>query len=247
MKVFNSAVLIGKELRLTTASEEVDAAERKKKTGTPGSIWSDYFAEVAGKQGEWIKPGKRLRAGVSAVLLTSDGVILNRFDSGHPTAPNKLSTPAGIWEGDFSLLDSALNELGEEVIIVDKKCGFWTYNGQLLAEHWVKEYASFHTMQTSDFKVKILPFEAKGTFEIYLNGEYQGNALLAYEPETGGIEILFVYKTIVHITNEMIVDGERFKEEWLHREVGVFTLEQLLKEEKKTTKVEAVEALLRNL
>lgn len=248
MKVFKSALLIGKRLNLTTASKEVEVSERKKKTGTPDSIWSESFVEMARRQGEWIQDKKRLRAGVSAVVVVPKtsfqfGVILNRFDAGHPTAAGKLSTPAGIWEGDCSLLDSALRELGEEVIIVDKKCGFWTYNGQLLAEQWVKEYASFHAMETSDFKVEILPLETEDTFEIYLDGEYQGNALLAYEPETGGIEILFVFETAVHLDG-MLRDGERFKNQWLHREVGIFSLKDIFEEENITSKVETVKAFL---
>ena len=81
---------------------------------------------------------------------------------------------------------------------------------------------------------------------IYLDGEYQGNALLAYEPETGGIEILFVFETFVSV-NGMIVDGERFKDQWLDREVGVYTLEQLLNEDKKTSKVETVELFLQSM
>lgn len=249
MKVFESALLIGKRLNLTTASEEVEVSERRKKAGTAGSIWSESLAEVAGKQGEWIQHGKRLRAGVSAVVLVPKtsfkfGVILNRFDAGHPTAAGKLSTPAGIWEGKESLLDSALRELGEEVILVDgSNCGFWTYNGQLLAEQWVKEYTSFHGMEISDFKAEILPFEAEGTFEIYLDGEYQGNALLAYEPETGSIEIIFVFETAIHLDG-MLRDGERFNGQWLNREVGIYSLKDIFKEENITSKVEAVEEFL---
>lgn len=79
-----------------------------------------------------------------------------------------------------------------------------------------------------------------------LDNRPQGKALLAFEPETGGIEILFVFKTNVRVSG-MIVDGERFKDTWLHREVGVFTLEQLLDEEQKTTKVSAVEEFLRKI
>ncbi|MDD4785486.1 MAG: hypothetical protein PHH12_03485 [Candidatus Shapirobacteria bacterium] len=250
MKVFSSVVLKRRNLYLTTASEEVAVAERKKKTGTPDSIWSESFAKMAGKEGEWIEDGKLLRAGISVVVLVPIenglGVILNRFDAGHPIAAGKLSTPAGIWEGKQSLLDSALSELGEEVIIADRECGFWTYKGQLLAEEWVKEYAFSHGMKTVDFKVEIYSLEVEGNFEIYLDGEYQGNALLAYEPETGGIEILFVFETFVSV-NGMIVDGERFKDQWLDREVGVYTLEQLLNEDKKTSKVETVELFLQSM
>ena len=251
MKVFKSALLIGNRLNLTTASKEVDVAERKKKSGTSDSIWSESLAEMAGRQGEWIQDRKRLRAGVSAVVLTpvenGIGVILNRFDSGHPTAAGQLSTPAGIWEGNEDLKTAAMRELGEEVILKDGNClGYWSFDFGLLSPEWVGEYSQAHKLKTINFYVPISPYEMEGLVEIVLDGHPQGKALLAYEPITGGIEILFVFETTVCV-NGMIVDGERFKEEWLHREVGVFTLDQLIKEEKKTTKVEAVEALLHNL
>lgn len=247
MKVFKSVFRLGGRLYLRTAEQEVEVSERKKKTGTLGSIWSETFAEMAGKQGEWILDKGKLRAGVSALVLTPDGVILNRFDSGHPTAPNKLSLPAGIWEGKESLFDAALRELGEEVILNHgDKCGFWNFKEKMLSKGWVEEYAKDHRKQMSGFRIEILELVAEGTVQIYLDGKFEGEALLAYEPETGGIEIIFVFETNAHV-GEMLRDGERFKDQWLHREVGVFTLDQLLKEDQKTTKVEAVEVFLRNL
>lgn len=250
MKVFKSVLMVGNQLFLTTAPEEVEVSERKKKTGTLGSIWSDTYPSMMGKEGEWIGDGKRLRAGVSAVVLTPTekglGVILSRFDAGHPTAAGKLSTPAGIWEGNEDLQTAALRELGEEVILKDNNRVAYWYFGNKLTPEWVHEYAQAHQMDNSNFFVSIYPYKMEGLVEVMLDNRPQGKALLAFEPETGGIEILFVFKTNVRVSG-MIVDGERFKDTWLHREVGVFTLEQLLDEEQKTTKVSAVEEFLRKI
>ena len=245
MKVFNSVFRIEDCLFLLTTSQEVEVSERKKKAGSEGSIWSKSFAKMAGKQGEWILDNGNLRAGVSVLVFTPDGVILNRFDSGHPTAPNKLSLPAGIWEGKESLFDAALRELGEEVILNHgDKCGLWNFKEKMLSKGWVEEYAKDHRKQMSGFRIEILELAAEGTVQIYLDGKFEGEALLAFEPETGGIEIIFVFKTDANL-GEMLRDGERFNGQWLHREVGVFTLEHLLREDQKTTKVEVVENFLR--
>lgn len=251
MKVFSSVVLERRNLYLTTASEEVAVAERKKKIGTPDSIWSESFAKMAGKKGEWILDGKRLCCGVSAVVVvpmkSGFGVILNRFDEGHMTAAGKLSTPAGTWEGFEDLIDAAMREFGEEVILKDgNRLGYWSFNDLFLAPEWVNEYAQEHNFKIVNFCVPIQKYEDVNLTEIVLDGRSQGKALLAFEPETGGIDILFVFDTIVRVSG-MLVDGERFKDQWLDREVGVYTLEQLLNEDKKTSKVETVELFLQSM
>jgi len=252
VKVFKSVVLTGKNLFLTTAIDEVSVLERKRKMGTEGSIWSESFQFKAGKQGEWIEDGKFLRAGVSVVVLVPDikqfKVILNRFDSGHPTAAGKLSTPAGVWEGKKSLLDAALKELGEEVILVDSfGLVFWAFDNRFLSKDWAEKYARENGIEKfNDAKIKIEPFESPETIAIYLDGVYQGQAILAYESENGGIEIMFLFMTKETINGFILKDGENFDGQWLNREVGFFSLDDLSKESEKTTKVDVVEKLLKS-
>lgn len=89
MKVFMSAILEsakmnGKAIYLTTSGNEVPPSERKKKSGTEGSIWSQTFEENFLHEGEWITDGRVLRAGISCVpvIKTIPGyfTILNQFD-----------------------------------------------------------------------------------------------------------------------------------------------------------------------
>lgn len=243
----------GNKLFLTTAKKDVGVSERKKKIGSEDCIWSESFSTIAGKQGEWITDGKVLRAGVSAVVLinTKDGVktIMSRFDSGHPTAAGKISPPAGIWMGDEDLLNSALNELGEEVIIFHAtKYYHWSFNKKALCPEWVKNFASDYGLEMAENDVEITLFDDEETVHIFLDGKYQGQAILAYEKENGGIEIMFLFylqKSEINLEGHLL-DGEKFGDKWLHRQVGLYSADDLT-HENKTTKADKIQELLESL
>lgn len=256
MKVFSSVLMDGgNKLFLTTAMGlGVETSERKKKIGSEGCIWSESFPTMAGKQGEWITDGKVLRAGVSAVLLvhTKDGVktIMSRFDDGHPTAAGKLSPPAGVWDGDKDLLNSALNELGEEVIVTNGAMYYyWSYNNHYLSPEWVNSYFYGRGIRSSESDIEISLFDHdKKTVHVFLDGKYQGQALLAYEPENGGIEFMFLFllrRSKIDLEGSLR-DGEKFKDTWLNRQVGLFSVKDLINENK-TTKAEEIQKLLQSL
>ena len=103
-------------------------------------------------------------------------------------------------------------------------------------------------MKMSGFRVEVYEHEAEGTVSVYLDDDYQGEALLAYKPETGGVELIFVFQCDI-LLNGLLRDGERFGEKWLDREVGLYDWLELHNEpdDRKTTKVKVVEAYLQEV
>ncbi len=258
MFVLDSVIREGNRIDLLTCGV-TDSSERKKKIGTPGCLWDPTLGENFLNEGEWLKTGGLARVGVSAAVICTDGsvgpqAVMSRFDSGHPTAAGKLTPPAGIWESG-SLMSAALKELGEEVLpAVDEYIVPWWYDDgssycELELNH-IRCYADDHNMQVSQkTAVYVEDFEDVGqlaieeAFTIYVDGVRQGRAILACEPENGGIEVIFLLRCREAVF-EKLLDGERFKDKWLHREVGLWTVEMLEEENQRgalTTK--AIEVL----
>jgi len=260
MKVFESAKMVSNCLFLRTAAAEVDPSERKKKLAMPGCIWEEGTYPRFKKDGEWIRGGGRLRAGVSAAVLVrgSDGVtrvILNRFDSGHPTAAGQWSLPSGLWDrSDLDLKGAAIAELGQEVVLYQRQsatCVPWKYNGEVLEAGWLMDYAQDHSMQISDWRsIGIDDFSTTDIYYVYMDNVFQGRALLALEPETGGIEFLFLFQAEIIDQTIVLVDGERFKGQWLNRQVGLYSrgdIEHGLEGGLMTTKVTTILDLSRGI
>jgi hypothetical protein len=263
MFALESVVRDGNRVDLFTRGP-VDISERKKKIGTPGCLWDTSLGENFLADGEWLKAGGLARVGVSAAVICTGGsvgpqAVMSRFDSGHPTAAGKLSPPAGIWESG-SLLNAALMELGEEVIaVVGEYIVPWEYDGEFnygkLEPDHIQTYADDHEMQVSEASVIwVEDFEDGGqldieAFEVYVDGVRQGRAVLACEPENGGIEVIFLLRCRQAVF-ERLLDGERFKGEWLHREVGLWTAEALEDEYQRgalTTKAIEVMGVMKGL
>mgnify|MGYP001805801559 CR=1 FL=1 len=255
MKIFSSVFMECGNLFLSTANTEVQPSERRKKTGNENSIWSQTFQELFLSTGEWILDGRFLRAGISVipVLKTPDGLItiLNRFDSGHPTAANKLTPPAGIWDSHEDLFHSALAELGQEIIISENegnKIGVWKHDGQIVEQDWVCKYIDENNLYRSSYQIDVSTMPAKNTIKVFLDNVFQGNAIIAAEFDTGSVEFMFPMIATVK-TKPFVRDGESFGGQWLHRQCRTYTYEEIVKipDEEKTTKVKAVEAFMSSL
>lgn len=261
MFTLGSVIRNGNRIDLLTRGS-VDVSERRKKIGAPGCIWDLTLGENFLSEGEWLKAGGLARVGVSAAVIcignsVGPQAVMSRFDSGHPTAAGKLSPPSGIWELG-SLSQAALKELGEEVLpmVGEYIVPWWYDNGAdyygKLEQHHIQTYADDHDMQVARKTfLRVENFENVGqltieAFEVYVDGVRQGRAILACEPENGGIEVIFLLRCCEPIF-EKLLDGERFKNEWLHREVGLWTVEMLEDEHQRgalTTKaIEVMEAM----
>jgi hypothetical protein len=255
MKVLESIIQRGDYIFLKTAVETVSVSERKKKVGQPGSIWDREFGFNFSqrKNGQWLTDGGLARIGVSAVVLEkmnngSRRVILSRFDDSHPTMPRKLSPPAGVWQSG-GLKEAALNELGEEVIVTkDGAVVYWEYKirqSRLLAEDWVNFYMKDHQLDlnTEEMFGIIDNLEIPESVGVYLDGKYQGEAILASEPENGGLEIMFVF-VVEKNKDFQLADGEKLSNGvWLNREVNwyeKFQLKAELQQGNLTTKAEKI-------
>lgn len=263
MFALESVVRTGDRIDLFTRGP-IDVSERKKKVGTPGCLWDISLGENFLSEGEWLKAGGLARVGVSAAVIcignnAGPQAIMSRFDSGHPTAAGKLSPPAGIWESG-SLFQAALKELGEEVLpAVGEYVVPWWYDGEL-RHNWLEmdhalRYADDHDMRVSEkTAVYVEDFEdvdqsSVHVYEIYVDGVRQGRAILACEPENGGIEVIFLLQC-EETTFEKLLDGEQFKDKWLHREVGLWTVETLEEENQRealTTKAIRVMEVMKGL
>jgi hypothetical protein len=251
VKVFESIVRKGNNIYCKTAKGSVDVSERKKRIGMEGCIWDPILNSTFLQEGEWIvSEDKFVRAGVSAVVLNLEekSVILSRFDSGHPTAADKLTPPAGLWDSNSSLKKTALDELGEEVILTAEDYhGYWFYKEQRLAVNWVKRYAEengYKELFHMGWEIIDMETDRNDIFDIYLDDEYQGKAMIAAEFDTGSIELLFLFQINSLPMNIVMKDGEFFKS-WLNREVGWFTKKQMIEErENLTTKAQKIIELL---
>lgn len=243
MYVLDSVIMEGSRVDFHT-SGNIDTSMRKIKVGQDGCPWDASLGENFLSKGEWLKTGGLARVGVSAAVIFTDNpgprTILSRFDNGHPTMAGKLTPPAGVWESG-TLLKAALNELGEEVMVCTGNYLVpWQFvdglNAVRLSEVWVKNYAEDHNLQVaSTMTLDVVPFRDTSVltidaYEIYVDGTYQGRAALACEPENGGIEVIFILRCHEAIF-EKLLDGERARGQWLHREVGLFTSEALEPEE----------------
>ncbi len=252
MKFIKSAILSedGKRLYLTTADGEFDNAMARRKLGTENCPWDEGLNDKFLEPGEWVNLKNGFaRCGISAAVFVVNKdketmVILNRFDSGHPTKANQITPPSGVWDSmDLDLFDSALEEIGEEVIVkFGNQIATWSYRGLPLCKDWVQDYADDHNFTFLDRRIKLnmLSPGSNNVVLVYLNGNLQGPALLSLEPETASIETTFLF-TINDEIDELL-DGEKLPNgEWRNSQSAMFTLEGLTAETAKTPKAEAVQ------
>lgn len=251
LRILNSIIREGRNIYLTDIGS-VYENQRSITVDEKNSIWSNGLSLNFGKEGQWLEDGKFARVGVSTAVFFLDGdqirTLAIEFDASHPLKPNKLSPPAGIWEDSDqrNVFWSGLSELGEEAIItVGNYIIPWRYSdGSVLAYDWICEYAKDHNFMVSKKTyLDIHNFsECEDPYYIYLNGKYQGRAVLACEPETGSLEIIFLVSCF-EMTVEKFLDGEKHDGKWLNRKVEILTLEELINaknQQKTTSKMEAI-------
>jgi len=227
----------------------VDAKLARCKVGSENCPWNPYFEILWGawKCGETVDlaRGGRLRGGVSACLCTEKGIVLGRFKD-HPTQGSKWTPPAELWEKGTPL-EGALSGLAQEVIISrDGMVGFWSYNGSVLQEEWVRRYASDHGMEVDeDHVVAVQLINMSNDIQILLGGETCGKALVTAEFNTGSLEMIFGFEPVFStaLSGVTLLDGEwiDFSSEWRESEVGFLnenTAATILAE--CTTKVQAI-------
>jgi len=250
MITVGSVVRKGNEIYLTVFGKK-DDSKSKIKVGTKDCPWSRTLGDNFLKEREWIKDEGLAQISVSVAVILSCGcgeraTILYEFDQGHDVIPGKLSLPSGLWK-EGSLKQAALNVLGKKIMIKIVKHFFpWSYKGNKLSVDRVSDFAKENDSSIGVDSAEVLDVENEdGQYKIYVDGEYQVDAILACEPETGRIEIISLFRSDDRLMYWELFDGER-----LHREVGVFTVEDLEKKHetgKLTTKAQAVLAFMKNL
>lgn len=169
--------------------------------------------------------GGRFRIGISAALFIKWRKrvvpVYGRFDPTHPTRPNHLTPFAGL-QRIRDLRANSLIELGEEAIlcqhllegkrITGVKVGRWVFDGQPIQTDWVTEYANEHNVRfDSEFLIPVKVIDGiPGLIKIRIGSEvFYG--LVAFEPETGGIEIILIYYAELG-DNDFPADGEKVPE-----------------------------------
>lgn len=253
MDILDSIIKREKDLLLKKGGFTVSSDERKRKVGETNSYWDPSLAENFGKEGEWLNEGFYARIGIAAALFClKDGkpaVIMSRFNSTHPNRPDFLTPPAGLWT-DFSSKNAALSKLAQEVILLfEKKAGRFLYKGKFLEQQWVEDWVKSHETEiifSKQASIKDIPInDDENVMHIYIDGTYFGDALVQCEPDSGSIELIFLFKTSYQF--DKISDGKKLPDgNWRNSWVGLLTVDELVNEKTKTTKAEAVEQFINN-
>lgn len=194
-------------------------------TGDPASPWNPKMAEAIDgwKNGRTVDLAgeKSVRIGIAAALIATmpngkKAPIFSQFDATHPRRPLELSPPAGLLRMR-DLVKNALVELGEEIILsvpFDQvpdmmRVGLWTYNGEMLARQWVGKYAADHRLildETCQIPVTITAEYPKLTTLRF--GLKTIEAWVAFEPDTGAVEVMIPMTTACLPTGTILEDGE---------------------------------------
>lgn len=237
--VFLNSYLENNRVNLPPLGEgwtKVDAKHAAIKVGEKKALWNPNMAAAIAK---WEQSGSKvnltegyqIRIGVGIALVTDDkGPVVIETNSTHPTRPNKITPPAGLWQSGTPL-ENALGELGEELIIIDTitgRVGNWRFNEKILGQKWVNEFIENHKPNRGgggpviDIEmIRTSPhYPEQIFFEFGDEVTYVG--CVAFEPDSGSLEIIFPFRPVYGVLppNVKLADGERLPDgTWLNRRV----------------------------
>ena len=169
---------------------------------------------VAYQRGELVNlaGNGQLRLGVGVIPIVNGRLALRQFDATHPTRPEHLSPPAGLFESGDPW-ESAWSELCEELIPVGPE-GVGLYYNQTHnpLEERGRLFAMEHGLCFSGEKVCVEPptqysFDPNPKPAVRF-GNYGMNAVIEFEPDTSSIELLFPVKIDLP-DGWTIMDGEQ--------------------------------------
>ena len=157
--------------------------------------------------------GGQLRLGVGVIPIIGEGkgrkLAFRQFGVNHPTRPNQLTPPAGLFEGRDTPWEGAWNELCEELIPVGfGEVGLWDYEGLDPLEARGRKFALEHNVLPNRMKIPVIPLQSfEGAIDVSFGYDIAYRCLVEFEPDTSSVEILFPVEIDLP-DGWTIVDGE---------------------------------------
>ena len=158
--------------------------------------------------------GGQLRLGVGVIPIIGEGkgrkLAFRQFGVNHPTRPNQLTPPAGLFEGRDTPWKEAWNELFKELIPVGYgEVGRWDYGGLDPLAARGRKFALEHNVLPNGMKIPVIPLQPPEGAKMVSFGKYPVyKCLIEFEPDTSSVELLFPVR--INLPRDWeIVDGEQ--------------------------------------